>query len=495
MIVAREAATGFLDRNQQDIIDKLKSLVAIYSCSHDLQKHRDAISSTADRVKDLAMEAGLQNVTLLTLDENEAAAAPGHAHGQFVPPCVYGENLDAGEMQPTVLFYAHYDVMPIGDRSDWHSDPLVAELKNVPERGGDRLYGRGTADDKGGLMAILSALRAVSTSCSHLPINVKIIFEGEEEIGSVHLPQYLEKHRDLLAADVLVLADTDNIAFGTPCLTYSLRGCVDMDVDVRVATQSSHSGSFGGPVVDAATCLCRVIATLHDKEGNIAVEGFSEGIRKPTDKELRNIGSIKYDEHKFREECGLLPGVQLAGDPDTHIFSKVWLQPAINVIGIDAADIATCSNRIIPHAKARISCRIAANQDVDHIVSSLQKHLVHHAPFGAHISFPFLDVLKPWVCVPEGPAFAAAEGALRDGFGCAVVYTGCGGTIGFVEPFQRVFGNIPALLLGVEDPYTNAHGENESVLLPDLFRTMRSLVFLLFELADTYKSRRPTVED
>mmetsp|Transcript_25040 Transcript_25040/g.43235 ORF Transcript_25040/g.43235 Transcript_25040/m.43235 type:complete len:501 (+) Transcript_25040:159-1661(+) len=493
MALIAHAAVEYIDEHKEHILEDLSLLVSTYPCSSDLEKHSLNISQTAENVATLARRAGLENVQVLTLTDEEASGAPQHVSGQYVPPCVFGQYIHAGPDQPTVLFYAHLDVMPVGDLTRWLSDPLRTVIRNEPEKGGERMYGRGVADDKAGLVAILRAFEAVKqVSAGHVPINFKILFEGEEEIGSVHLPQYLAKHRDLLRADVLVLADTANLSVGVPSITYSLRGIVDLDVELKVGAQTVHSGMYGGPMLDAVAVLCHLLGTLHDEKGAIAVPGFLDGLRELSEKEVKNLRQIDTTrtEADFKKESGMLPCVNIAGHDHLSPCEKTWFMPAINVIGIDACPVAQSSNRILPVAKARISCRIAADQEPEKIAEKLQDHLRRRVRHGAEISFPMVDVIKPWACQPTGAAFEAAERALERGYGQKAVYVGCGGTIGFVEPFACAYGGIPALLVGVEDPYSNAHGENESLLLPDFWKATYSLVHLMFELEAHHMARK-----
>jgi len=428
----------------------------------------------AHAVKAEVERAGLHNAKLLHLKDLP--------EGKFVAPGVFGEWLKAGEGQPTVLLYAHYDVQPPGRDDLWKTPAWEPTIVNKPEIGGVRLFGRGTADDKAGVIAHLGAVEAVLNTVKALPVNVKVLFEGEEEVGSTHLEQILEQHFDVLKSDVLILADTGNYDIGVPSITYSLRGIVGLDVELRTVKASVHSGMWGGPVIDPLSALCKLIGTLHDDKGHVAVEGFFDSVRLPSQKEKDNIKELNYTEEKLRKESGLLGSVKVAGNPEVPILSKIWLQPAITVIALDACELKNAANKILHSATARISVRIVPDQNPAEVLKVVKAHLTKHVPYGAEISFSNEDTLKPWVCVPEGPVFAAAERALELGYNRHPVLVGCGGSIGFVEPFAKAFGGAPAILVGVEDPYTSAHGENESLLLSDFKKSIRSLVHLFFEL-------------
>jgi len=317
---------------------------------------------------------------------------------------------------------------------------------------------------------------------SKLPINIKILFEGEEEIGSEHLQEYLNEYLDILKSDILILTDTANYDIGIPSLTYSLRGVTSLTVELKTVANTVHSGMWGGVIMDPLTALCKLIGTLHDDKGRVLVEGFYNDVRAPSEKEIQIIRSLAYNEDKLRHESGLLPGVHVIGDESSQFLERIWLKPAMNVIALDACNIDVAANKILPFAKARISIRIVANQKPENVVKAVADHLKKHCPFGAQITVTDNGGSSPWVCVPEGSIFDATERAMRKGYGRDPVFIGCGGSIGFVEPFAKAFGGAPALLIGVEDPFTNAHGENESLCLNDFKKAMLSVFHLFQEL-------------
>lgn len=464
----REAAIKYVSDHFPKSIARLTELAKIRSVS-DWPDHAPEVLKCAQAVKAEVEKSGLENAQLLHLKNKPN-----------VSPCVYGEWLKAPG-QPTVLLYAHYDVQPPGRDELWNTPAWEPQIINKPDIGGDRLYGRGTADDKAGVIAHLSAVEAVLQTVKTLPINVKVLFEGEEEIGSTNLEAFLEEFLPTLKSDILILADTGNYDIGVPSITYSLRGIVGLDVELRTVQASVHSGMWGGPVIDPLASLCKLVGTLHDDRGEVAVKGIFDGVRKPSDKEKSNIERLNYTEEKLRKESGLLSGVKVAGD-SSSILEKIWLKPSITVIGLDACELNKAANKVLSYATARLSVRIVADQDPNHVLEVLKAHLKAHVPYGAQISFSKEDTLKPWVCVPEGEVFNAAERALKAGYDVTPVLVGCGGSIGFVEPFAKAFGGAPAILVGVEDPYTSAHGENESLGLDDWKKSIKSIVHLFFEL-------------
>jgi acetylornithine deacetylase/succinyl-diaminopimelate desuccinylase-like protein len=365
---------------------------------------------------------------------------------------------------PTVLLYAHHDVQPVGDRTAWLTEPF-----EPTERGG-RLFGRGTADDKAGVMAHIAALRAFGDD---LPVGVVVFIEGEEEFGSDSLPALLAEHRDYLAADVIVIADSGNWDIGVPALTTSLRGIVNAFVDVRTLDHAVHSGAFGGAVPDALTTLCRLLATLHDEAGDVAVEGLVR----------REASPLDYPEERFRTEAGVLDAVSLIGTG--RIVERIWTRPAISVLGIDAPPSGEAPNALVPSARAKISVRIAPGDDPKRAFEALRSHLERHAPWGARVSLRLESDGLPCVIDSTGPAYEAARSAFAAAWdGVVPVTVGVGGSIPFIATFQELFPGAAILVTGVEDPDARAHGPNESLHLGEFARACLGETLLLAELAD-----------
>ncbi len=456
--VADAVATGMSDARRQ-----LEALVRIPSISADGHDPA-AVARSADETVEILTAAGLGGVRRLEIDG---------AH-----PYVYGEWLGAGDDAPTVLLYAHHDVQPVSTPDRWHSPPF-----EPTEREG-RLFGRGSADDKAGIMVHVAAIRAWLDARGALPVNVKVIIEGEEEIGSPHLTQFLEAHADTLRADVIVLTDVLNWKVGWPALTYALRGIALLDVTVRALEQPVHSGMWGGPIPDALSGLTRLIAGLHDDAGRPAVEGFFDGVREPTPEERERLEALAADPDELRRDARMLPGVEWVGDPGTSLLERLWLLPTITPIGVDSPSIDESAPQLVAEASARISLRLAPGQDPDHVVGRVADHLRAHAPWGMEVEVTPGVAVPAWITEPEGPAFAAAEAAMGAAFGRPAALIGCGGTIPFVQPFSDAFGGAPCLLTGIEDPSTNAHGEDESLHLGDFEKACLAEALLLAELAD-----------
>jgi acetylornithine deacetylase/succinyl-diaminopimelate desuccinylase-like protein len=365
---------------------------------------------------------------------------------------------------PTVLLYAHHDVQPAGDPALWQSDPFQPVARD------GRLYGRGAADDKAGVMAHVAALRAYG---DQLPVGVVVFVEGEEEYGSDSLDAIIEAHREELRSDVIVIADSSNWDIGRPALTTSLRGLVNCFVEVGVLRSAVHSGMFGGPVPDALTVLARLIGTLHDEDGEVAVDGLVG----------REGASVDYPEDRFRHEAGMLDGVRLIGAGT--ISDRTWTKPSISVLGIDAPPTLEAANALQPRAKAKLSIRLAPGDDPKSAYAAVSAHLEKYVPWGAHVEVTLESDGAPCVIDATGPAYDAARAAFRTAWdGVDPVDMGVGGSIPFIATFQELFPDAAILVTGVEDPYSAAHGPNESLHLGEFERVCVAEALLLRNVAD-----------
>jgi acetylornithine deacetylase/succinyl-diaminopimelate desuccinylase-like protein len=391
---------------------------------------------------DLLAKAGMETRTLRI--EGSHPAAFGRIPG---PPGA-----------PRVLLYAHHDVQPPGPDSLWSSAPFEPE-----ERGG-RLFGRGAGDDKSGVAMHVGAIRAWE---GRPPVSVTVFVEGEEESSSEHLPLFLGAYRDLLEADAVILADAGNWRAGEPALTTSLRGIVNLFVEVRTLDHAVHSGEYGGAFPDALTVLVRTLATLHDERGRVAVSGLVSGPSDPLD----------LTEDELRAWTGARPRLELIGEG--ALTARMWTYPAIDVLGIDAPSTVEAANRIVPWAKAKVSMRIPPGQDPDHALTALTKHLESNVPWGADVTVTPEAAGAPFALTTQGPAFEAMRRGMREAFGRDAVDMGAGGSIPFVAAFAETFPDAALLLTGAMDPTTNAHSEDESVDLADLERsTLAEALFL-----------------
>jgi cysteinylglycine-S-conjugate dipeptidase len=423
----------------------LERLIRIPSVSADPEA-APHVRASADEVAGLLRQAGLPDVEVLTVDGGQ--------------PAVLGRR-PAPPGAPTVLLYAHHDVQPTGDPGGWDSDPF-----QPAERDG-RLYGRGAADDKAGIAVHLAALRAHG---DQMPVGVTVLVEGEEEIGSPTLDPFLHKYQDELKADAVVFADSSNWTVDVPALTTSLRGAAPVTVEVRALEHAVHSGLYGGPVPDALTALCRLLATLHDGAGDVAVAGLARGTADPLD----------LTEAQLRADAAVLDGVQLIGTGG--LTDRLWGRPAVTVIGIDAPSVAAASNTLIPAARAKVSLRVAPGDDVTRASDALAAHLKAHAPWGVQVTVQQAATAAPYTAPTGGTAYRAAQWALAEAWGTPAADVGGGGSIPFVTGYAELNPDAEILITGVEDPDTRAHGANESLHLATFGRACLAEALLLHRL-------------
>lgn len=366
---------------------------------------------------------------------------------------------------PTVLLYAHHDVQPTGPLTEWDTDPFDPIVR------GERIHGRGIADDKAGVAVHLAALLA---HADHLPVSVTVLIDGEEEIGSPTLPDLVAEHRDRLTADVIVIADAVNWEVGTPSLARSLRGLLDVVVDVETLHHPLHSGAWGGPVPDALGALITALASLWDGDGSVAVAGLAHADQ---------ASPVEYDEAQFRAQAGLLDGVRLAGTGS--LADRIWHRPAVTVTSVEGPPVTDAPNALPASARAKVSVRLAPGDDPDRAFRALAEHLADHLPHGAHLEVSRGASAEPSV-VPVDPAVQdAALRALRWAWdGAEPVEIGCGGTLPLVHLFHQAYPDAAVLVTGVEDPDTRAHGPNESLHLDDFRRACVAEALLLAQLGE-----------
>lgn len=433
----------------------LEDLVRIPSVSSD-PEHAADVQCAVERVAALALSSGAASAEVVSEGGHPALIAywPGPVNA------------------PTVLLYAHADVQPPGTSSQWTSLPF-----EPTERAG-RLYGRGAADDKAGIAMHLAVLRGFG---GRPPVGVVLFVEGEEEIGSPSLPRLLEVHRDKLAADVIVIADSVNAGVAVPSFTTSLRGCVDVTVEVKTAEQPVHSGVFGGPAVDALTVLCRLLSTLHNRDGSVAIGGLS----------VRPAGSPDLDEEELRQEARLVPSMQLVGQGS--LAARLWNSPAIAVLGMDAPSIATSSHVLLPYARAKLSMRIPAGGPAGGAMGLLRRHLETSAEWGAEVVVTEGMTAEPFVLDTSGSTYDLARATFAEAFGNEAVETGVGGSIPFIATFARANPGATVLVTGVGDPRSRWHGIDESLDLAMWERACLAELLFLDALAGSSAQRRSDV--
>ena len=390
------------------------------------------VRRSAEFVADLMRSSGLDGVRLLEIDG---------AH-----PAVFGEKWVSDDA-PTVLLYAHHDVQPPGPADQWETAPFEPF-----ERDG-RMYGRGTADDKVGIALHLASIRAFGDD---LPVNVKVFIEGEEEIGSKHLVDFLDAYTDLLASDAIIIGDAGNWRVGVPGLTVSLRGLVDCVVSIRTLRYAVHSGSFGGTYPDAITTLSRLLSCLHNDDGSVAVEGLVSRECDPLD-----LTASELDEQMLP-----VPGLQLGGNGS--LTSRIWMKPSISVLAVDAVPIGQAINQLVPEASAKVSMRIPPGQDRAEALTALKKHLHDNVPWGAELTIIDGSEGDAFELDTTGPMYDAYRAGMSEGYGAEPIEMGSGGSIPFVAAFAERYPQAAVLLIGVSDPTSRYHGPNESLELADL---------------------------
>ncbi len=435
-------------------IAELSELVRIPSVSWDGFEAAH-VQASAERTAELLRGLGV-------FDEVTVDRAPG-PDGVLGQPAVLARRAPAAG-RPTVLLYAHHDVQPPGAESDWSSPPFEPTLR------GDRLYGRGVADDKAGVMAHVAAIRALVETTGDPELGIVVFIEGEEEFGSRSFGALLERHRTLLTADVIVVADSDNWSTETPSLTVGLRGNATFSLTVSTLGHASHSGMFGGAVPDAMLATIALLATLHDADGSVAVAGLRS--------HEQVVPSIP--EQRLRDEAALLEGVTPIGRGE--LLHRLWAQPSITVTGIDAPSVQNASNTLAPSITVKISARIAPGQSAVEAFAAIERHLHARAPFGAHLSFAAVDLGQPFLVDANGWAVDEALSAMREAWGAEPMQVGVGGSIPFIAQLAETFPAAQVLVTGVEDPRTRAHSPDESLHLGVFQRAILTEAVLLTRL-------------
>jgi acetylornithine deacetylase/succinyl-diaminopimelate desuccinylase-like protein len=416
------------------------------------------VQRSAEAVAALVVDLGLFESV-----EIRRAAVPGS--DEIGQPAVLATRA-ARNGRPTILLYAHHDVQPVGDESLWESGPFEPTVR------GGRLYGRGAADDKAGVMAHIAALRALKEAIGDdFDLGVALFIEGEEEAGSRSFAQFLSDNAGALRADVIVVADSGNWDARTPALTVSLRGNTRFTLRIRTLDHASHSGMFGGAVPDAMMATIALLATLWDEDGAVAVDGLAE----------RDADTPAYTEETLRDEAGLPEGVSPIGRGT--ILGRIWNKPSITVTGIDAPTVANASNTLSPEITVVISARVAPGQPARAAYAAIEAHLRAHAPFGAQLAFSDQDYGDAFLVDTSGWAVETALEAMHEGYGVEPVEIGVGGSIPFIADLVREFPGAQILVTGVEDPHARAHSPNESLHL-ETFRNAVVTEALLLEKLD-----------
>ena len=459
------AIRAFVTDNFANTISDLERLVRIPSVSWPSFNHEHLQRSSAD-IAEMLREIGI-------FDEVDVRRAPldvqpeGATEVQYGQPAVVARR-EPRNGRPTVLLYAHHDVQPPGKDEDWDSPAFEPTERN------GRLYGRGAADDKAGVMAHIGAIRALVDTAKaegrELDLGIALFIEGEEEWASQSFGSFLRENRELLAADAIIVADSGNWDSETPALTVALRGAVAFNLRVETLAHASHSGMFGGAVPDAMMATVRLLDTLWDKDGAVAVEGLIEA----------EIASPAYDEARLREESGLLDGVSPIGRDE--ILSRIWAKPSVSITGIDAPNIANASNTLIPSTLVRISARIAPGQNPEEAFAAIKRHLEARAPFGAKLTFEDKGLGQAFLVDTSGWAVTEVRQAMADAWDKAPVDMGVGGSIPFIAELVSEFPEAQILVTGVEDPDGRAHSPNESLHIESFRKSVLTEALFLARL-------------
>ena len=446
----------YLTANDERIRRELFELLAIPSVSarpeHDADTRR-----AAEWVAGSLRSAGL----VVTVYETK---------GQ---PVVVGEYRGAPAGAPTVLVYGHYDVQPAEPLDLWTSPPFVATVRD------GRIYARGSVDDKGQLFLHVKALEAHLAVRGRLPVNVIVLAEGEEEVGSAHLGPFVEAHRDLLRCDAVVISDSAMFAPGLPSVLSSLRGLAYFQIDVQGPAQDLHSGSYGGAVVNPAMALARILSSMHDADGRVAISGFYDSVREWPAPVREQMRTLPFEEETFREETG---AVALGGERGYSVLERLWTRPTCEVNGLLSGYTGEGAKTVLPaKAMAKVSCRLVPDQDPAEMERLMRAHVERVAPSGVRATVTALHGGRPWRAELDGPLFDAARRALAAAFGREPVITGEGGSIPVVGDFERVLG-APVLLMGFGLPGENAHAPDEWLSVENFTKGMRAVAVLLEEL-------------
>jgi acetylornithine deacetylase/succinyl-diaminopimelate desuccinylase-like protein len=447
-----DALAAAVDQGMARAREDLARLVALRSVADPAVELAEQCTAAAALVASLVTDLGIDAVEVIPTPDGSSA--------------VLGRS-PASSAAPTVLLYSHYDVQPAGELAAWGSSPW-----ELTERDG-RWYARGAADCKGNLVAQLVALRAVRDVCGHWPVGVGVVCEGSEEQSTGGLQQLVMGRPELVAADVVLIADTGNVALGVPTLTTALRGTGSVRITVRTLNRPAHSGMFGGAAPDAVQALVTVLASLRDAAGNTTIDGLDHAGR---------WGGAPYDVDTFREDTGVLEGVDvLTGDAD--VAAMLWARPAATVLAIDAPSVAQATAAVQGEARALVNLRVPPGVDAAVAQRLLIAHLRTHAPWHARVETEAVSLGQPFAARTDGPAYQAMAAAMEAAYRRPMVTTGQGGSIPLTSTLADVVPEAEILLLGVEEPACRIHAPDESVHPDELRRTALALALFLTGLS------------
>src|ERR1700674_761044 len=457
-----EKVIDFINVNREKYLDELKSLLAIPSISA-LPEHAGDVKRCADWCADEMRRIGLQNVRLIR--------TPGS-------PVVYGDWLGAPGA-PTILFYGHYDVQPVDPLNLWQSPPFEATIRD------GEIYARGSADDKGQVFMHFKAIEAHLQQNGRLPVNIRIILEGEEEVGSVNLDNFIVANKETLKADVVVISDSPMFARGVPSICYGLRGLVYCQIDVRGSSTDLHSGSFGGAVANPAFVLAQMIAQMKDRGGRIRIPGFYDDVLALQAEERLAWAKLPFNERQYKKDFGI---PKLFGETGYTTLERTWARPTLEVNGLLSGFTGEGAKTVLPAvAMAKISMRLVPNQDPNKIAGLFEEYVRKIAPRTVALKVTRMHGGKPWMTSFDNPFVQAARRAIERGFGRKPIFTREGGSIPVVSTFQEELG-LPSVLFGVGLPDENAHAPNEKLDIGNFHNGIIASAYLYDEIGRSTSS-------
>jgi acetylornithine deacetylase/succinyl-diaminopimelate desuccinylase-like protein len=447
----------FINVNRDRYLEELKALLAIPSISA-LPEHAADVTRCAEWCADEMRRIGVENVKLI--------ATPGN-------PVAYGDWLHA-EGAPTILFYGHYDVQPVDPLNLWTSPPFEATVRD------GEIYARGSADDKGQVFMHLKAVEAHLKQNGKLPVNIKFILEGEEEVGSAHLDDFIRQHKDDLSADVVVISDSAMFGRGVPSMCYGLRGLVYFQIDLRGSSTDLHSGSFGGAVANPGMVLAQVLAQMKDRGGRIKIPGFYDDVVVLQEEERQAWATLPYNEKQYKKDFGI---PKLFGETGYTTLERTWARPTFEVNGLLSGFTGEGAKTVLPAvAMAKVSMRLVPNQDPDKIATLFEDYVRKITPKTVELKVTRMHGGKPWMTAYDNPFVQAAGRAIERGFGRKPVFTREGGSIPVVSTFQEELG-LPSVLFGVGLPDENAHAPNEKLDVGNFHNGIIASAILYEEIA------------
>jgi acetylornithine deacetylase/succinyl-diaminopimelate desuccinylase-like protein len=462
-IFVSQAFEQYLAEHRERSLEELKEFLRIPSISA-LSEHKSDVRKAAEWLAESLRKAGMHTVSVMETKGN---------------PVVYAEWKGAGD-RPTALIYGHYDVQPVDPLHLWTTPPFEPDIRD------GKLFARGSSDDKGQTFMHIKALQALLETGGTLPVNVKFCIEGEEEIGSPHLEAFVEEHKELLKADVLVISDTTMYERGKPAICYGLRGLCAMQIDVKGAKSDLHSGMYGGGVPNPIHALVEILASMHDAKGRVSIEGFYDRVKELSAEEKEAFVKLGYNEEQVAKELGLK---ELYGEAGYSMLERIWARPTLEINGIYGGFQGEGTKTVIPsEAHAKITCRLVEDQDPGEILDLIEAHIRKVTPKGVTVEITKMDKGRPFVTPFDHPMIQAASRAYEKAYGVAPVFTRMGGSVPIVETFGRVLG-LPVVLMGFGLPDENFHAPDEHFHLENFDKGLLTICHFWHEVATVGNKR------